>query len=105
MVDSTQQLVRKPASTIVVIPLLRRMKSRLVLAKVSSPRLPDNNVAGLRGERVNDGRTPTVLHEGVAVDDALENPVRVGGDLVVASGEGNGRVHDRRAGGWGGGRG
>ena len=64
------------------------MKSRLVLAKVSRSAFPlDDNVAGLRGRHVNDRRTPTVFHEGVAVDDALEDPVRVGGDLVVASGE------------------
>jgi len=40
IVDSTQQLVRNPVRTMVVIPLLRRMKSRLVLANVSRPRLP-----------------------------------------------------------------
>jgi hypothetical protein len=38
MVDSTQQLVRKPPRAIVVMPLLRRMKSRFVLAKVVAPR-------------------------------------------------------------------
>src|SRR5580692_1249304 len=45
MVDSTQQLVRTPPSTIVEIPLLRKMKSRFVLAKVSSPRLPSMTIS------------------------------------------------------------
>src|ERR1039458_53787 len=39
MVDSTQQLVKKPPSAMVVIPRARRMKSRLVVANVSRPRL------------------------------------------------------------------
>jgi len=35
IVDSTQQLVRNPAGTMVVIPLLRRMKSRLVRRRMT----------------------------------------------------------------------
>ena len=99
IVDSTQQLVRKPPSTIVVMPLLRRMKSRFVLANVSSPRLPSiDDVAVLRREVVDDGGAPGALDEGVAVDDALEDAVGVGADLVVALGERDRRVHDRDAG-------
>ena len=49
MVDSTQQLVRNPARATVCTPLLRRMKSRLVLAKASSPRLPSSTMSPSSG--------------------------------------------------------
>src|SRR6476620_5675935 len=49
MVDSTQQLVRNPPRAMVVMPLLRRMKSRFVLAKVSRPRLPSMTMSPSAG--------------------------------------------------------
>ena len=49
MVDSTQQLVRKPPRTTVSTSRLRRMKSRLVVANVSSPRLPSTTMSASAG--------------------------------------------------------
>ena len=48
----------------------------------------------LGSEVVDDRRAPAALHEGVAVDDALEDAVRVRAELVVAVGERDRRVHD-----------
>ena len=76
------------------IPLLRRMKSRLVLAKVSSPRLPSmDDVAVFRSEVVDDSGAPRTFHESLSVDDALEDSVRMRGDFVVPLGEGDRCVH------------
>jgi ATP-binding cassette, subfamily B, bacterial len=58
----------------------------------------DEDVAVLRREFVDDGRAPAALHERAAVDDALEDAVRVPAELVVAGRERDRRVHDRHAG-------
>ena len=57
----------------------------------------DEDVALRRGEIVDDRGTPRALHEGVAVDDALEDSVRVPCQFAVARREGDGCVHDRHA--------
>src|SRR6476469_7896223 len=49
MVDSTQQFVRNPAKAIVSMPLDRRMKSRLVDANASRPRLPSMTMSPSAG--------------------------------------------------------
>ena len=59
----------------------------------------DDDVRLGRGQLVDDRCPPAALHERVAVDDALEDAVRVPGQLGVPGGEGDRRVHDRDAGG------
>src|SRR6185437_3125916 len=75
MVDSTQQLVRKPPSMTVSISRLRRMKSRLVVANVSRPRLPSTTMSDSAGAISSQISAPQVP----LVDHALQDPV----DLVV----------------------
>ena len=83
-----------------MIPLLRRMKSRLVLANVSRPRLPSMTMSPSAGASSSTiVGAPRALDERLAVHDALEDPVRVRADLVVAGGEGDRRVHDGHSGG------
>ena len=55
--------------------------------------------SGLRREIVDDVGSPRALDESLAVDDAVEDAVRVIRDLVVALGEADRRVDDGGAGG------
>jgi hypothetical protein len=54
----------------------------------------DEEAAVRRGQVAGDRGAPGAPDEGVAVDGALQDAVRVCGDLVVALGEGDRRVHD-----------
>src|SRR5262249_3114808 len=82
MVDSTQQLVRNPPRITVWIPLLRRMKSRLVLANASSPRLPSTTISPSMGASASTMAAP---HEPLTNALPSTTPLRMPYGCLVSS--------------------